>query len=83
MQLYIISLIPLLHDISRSMTTTSGVATGWHGWTMFRGPRAKGVPRETKKKMNNREEKKKRKERTKLFKYPDGGPNPINPHESK
>ena len=22
----------------------SGVATGWHGWTMSRGPGAKGAP---------------------------------------
>ena len=55
----------------------SGVATGWHGWTMSKGPGAKEAPRKrVKKKMKNRKEKKgkKRIERTKLFKYPDGAP---------
>ena len=38
--------------------STSGVATGWHGWTMSMGPGAKGAPeRETKKKQKNRKEK--------------------------
>ena len=63
---------------------SSGVANEWHGWTMSRCPGAKGTPeketkkqrkRKRKKKMKNRKEKRKRsKERTKLFKYPDGGP---------
>ena len=50
----------------------SGVATGWQGWTMSRGPRAKGAPREKKKKKRKKEkketrnkEKKKRKEKEK------------------
>ena len=41
----------------------SGVATGWHGWTVSRGPGAKGAPKERqkkkKKKRKNRKEKKK------------------------
>ena len=37
----------------------SGVATGWHGWTMSRGPELKGPPRgKKKKKMKNRKKKK-------------------------
>ena len=38
----------------------SGVATGWHGWTMSMGPGAKGAPRERQKKKEeeNRKEKK-------------------------
>ena len=59
----------------------SGVATGWHGWTMSRGPGAKWASeRETKKKKKEEEEKrkkkkkKKRNERTNLFTYLDGGP---------
>ena len=44
---------------------SSGVATGWHGWTMSRGPGAKGaLERETPKKMKNRKGKKGRKEKT-------------------
>ena len=40
----------------------SGVATGWHGWTMSRGPGAKGaLERETKRK--RKKERKKRKQR--------------------
>ena len=67
------------------LRTRSGVATGWHGRTMSRGPGAKGAPRkrDTKKKKEKEKEneakkrkkskeKKKRKERTKLFKYPNG-----------
>ena len=45
---------------------SSGVATGWHGWTMSRGPGAKGAhERETekKRKMKNRKEKEEKKER--------------------
>ena len=71
----------------------SGVATGWHGWTMSRGPRAKGAPRERqknqkkkkrrrrieKKKKETGKERKKSKERTKLFKYPDAPPPDISP----
>ena len=62
----------------------SGVATGWHGWTMSRGPGAKGPPeRETKKKkMKTRKEKKGRKEKKKkekkreseTFQIPGRGP---------
>ena len=65
----------------------SGVATGWHGWTMSRGPGSKMAPesgqkgkwrKEKGKKEKKRKEKKrkekKRKGRTKLFKYPDEGP---------
>ena len=55
----------------------SGVAIGWHGMTMSRGPGAKGATREThtkREKMNTNEKKKKRGGGTTLFKYPDGGP---------
>ena len=62
----------------------SGVATGWHGWTMSRGPGAKEAPERLTIKMKNRKGKKKKKkkkkkrkkgkERTKLLKYPDGAP---------
>ena len=31
---------------------SSGVATGWHGWTMSMGPGAKGAPRQRDKKEN-------------------------------
>ena len=31
-------------------TFLSGVATGWHGWTMSRGPELKGAPERDKKK---------------------------------
>ena len=42
----------------------SGVATGWYGWTMSRGPGAKGAPRETdKKKRKEREWRKEKRER--------------------
>ena len=37
----------------------SGVATGWHGWTMSRGPGVKGAPRERQKKKENEKLKKK------------------------
>ena len=63
------------HD---SICVNSGVATGWHGWTMSRGPRAKRAPRPETKKENGEREKKKKKEkrkgRTKPFKYPVRGP---------
>ena len=66
----------------------SGVATGWHGWTMSRDPGAKGPPerdaKKEKKKMKRRKEKQKKKQtnkqtqkqkqNTKFFKYSDGGP---------
>ena len=48
------------HDEGLCLQTasSSGVATGWHGWTMSRGPGAKGVPeREAKKKKKKRKEK--------------------------
>ena len=57
----------------------TGVATGWHGWTMSRGPGAKGAPERDKKKKNkkmkNRKEKEKegKKREDETFKYPDGG----------
>ena len=62
------------------MGAGSGVATGWHGWTMSRGPapELKEPPREKQIKKKMKKWKKKRKGRTKLFKYPDGAP-----HESK
>ena len=41
----------------------SGVATGWRGWTMSRGPWANGAPKERPKKW--RIEKKKKKKRKK------------------
>ena len=45
---------------------SSSVATGWHGWTMSRGPGGKRAPeRETKKKMEKRKGKKKEKEKQK------------------
>ena len=51
----------------------SGVGTGWHGWTMFRGPGAKWAPRkrerETTKKRKKKENdyrKEKRKEEKKI-----------------
>ena len=45
-----------------SKTVISGVASGWHGWTMSRGPELKGAPRdrEKKKKMKKRKEKKRK-----------------------
>ena len=46
----------------------SGVATGWHGWTMSRGPGAKGAPeREGKKKMKNKKRKEKEENRERNF----------------
>ena len=66
------------------LTMNSGVATGWHGWTMSRSPGAKGVPeRETGKKMKNRKEKKGRKEkRERKFSNTRRG-HPIYPHDFK
>ena len=68
----------------------SGVATGWHGWTMSRGPGVKRAPEKETKKQWRKEKKRKEtkkekevKEGTKLFKYPDGVTHPIYPHESK
>ena len=43
----------------------SGVATGWHGWTMSRGPGAKGPPREREKKERKKRKEKKEKEKRK------------------
>ena len=41
----------------RSKFIGSGVAIGWHGWTMSRGPGAKRAPeRETKKERKENEE---------------------------
>ena len=76
---------------------TSGVATGWHGWTMSRGPGAKGAlerererekKKEKEKKMKNRKEKKKkknkkRKRENETFQISGRGPHPIYPHEFK
>ena len=39
------------------LLSASGVASGWHGWTMSRGPRAKGALKDREK----REERKKKK----------------------
>ena len=74
---------------------TSGVATGWHGWTMSRGPGAKGTPererpkKKRKKKMKNRKEKQKKKKKkekkrkkereNETFQIPGRGPYPIYP----
>ena len=41
----------------------SGVATGWHGWTVSRGPGAKGAPRERDKKGKRRTEEKEKNEK--------------------
>ena len=42
----------------------SGVATGWHGWTMSRGPGAKGAPeRETKNEKKRKKESDKEKKK--------------------
>ena len=37
----------------------SGVASGWHGWTMSRGPRAKGAPSGSEKKEKTKKKKRK------------------------
>ena len=65
----------------RFLLANSGVATGWHGWTMSRGPGAEGAPeKDTKKKKNNKrkETKKKEKEAMKIgnetFQIPGRGP---------
>ena len=72
------------------MDVRSGVATGWHGWTMSRGPGAKGAPKERhkqKRKKENEEKEIKEKEEKKrdneTFQIPGRGPHPIYPHESK
>ena len=63
----------------------SGVATGWHGWTMFRGPGAKEAPERLTIKMKNRKGKKKgRKEkRERNFSNTRTGPHSIYPHKFK
>ena len=38
--------------------SSSGVASGWHGWTMSRGPRAKGAPRDREKKKRKKSKEK-------------------------
>ena len=64
LQSYLISLRTMRKLRSLVSGCGSGVATGWHGWTMSRGPRAKGALRERKKKeMKNRKWKKGRKEK--------------------
>ena len=58
----------------------SGVATGWHGWTMSRGPGAKGAPRERqiKKKMRKKKKEKEDKKRENwTFQIPRRSPHPI------
>ena len=74
----------------------SGVATGWHGWTMSMGLGAKGAPeRETKKrerkgektknrkeKRKGRKEKKRKEKRERNFSNTRTGAHPIYPHES-
>ena len=45
--------------------TASGVATGWHGWTMSRGPGAKGA---------QRKEKEEKKRENETFQIPGRGP---------
>ena len=70
--------------------TDSGVGTGWHGWTMSRGPGAKGATeKEREKKMKNRKENQKEKEEKKKrehnFSNTQTGAltQPIYSHESK
>ena len=41
----------------------SGVATGWHGWIMSRGPGVKRAPRERDKKESEEKKRKKREKR--------------------
>ena len=43
--------------------TFSGVATGWQGWTMSRGPGGKRAPERDTKKKKKKERKKKKKKR--------------------
>ena len=55
---------------SKDFTGGSGVATGWHGWTMSRGPGAKGAPereRQKIKKMKKRKEWKEKREQTRYI----------------
>ena len=68
----------------------SGVATGWHGWTMSMGPGSKGAPKRERqkknKKMKNRKEKKEKEENKReneTFQIPGRGLHPIYPHSSK
>ena len=47
--------------ISLQRTFISGVATGWHGWTMSRGPELKGPPRERERQRETERETKRQK----------------------
>ena len=47
------------HYVSRQKDASSGVASGWHGWTMSRGPGAKGAPRDREKKEKRKIKKRK------------------------
>ena len=51
-------LLPPTRLESHARNLLSGVASGWHGWTMSRGPRAKG-PWKTERKGENEEKEKK------------------------
>ena len=66
---------------SEGCALNSGVATGWHGWTMSRGPGAKRAPkRETKRKMEKRKENKKMEEKkmeNETFQIPGRGPTTL------
>ena len=50
-----------------SFVVISGVATGWHGWTMPRGPGAKGAPEKDKKKKREEKKKKRNEKRERNF----------------
>ena len=70
---------PVFGDFGLDLWSSSGVVTGWHGWTMSRGPGAKGAPKErqlNKNKMKNgkgiKKEEKKRENKT--FQVPGRGP---------
>ena len=63
--------------------TCSGVATGWHGWTMSRGPGAKGAPKRKIGKKNKRKKKRLSKsvlgvgQRNKVIQYWGGAPESL------
>ena len=54
----------MIYQILVILYQSSGVASGWHGWTMSRGPGAKGAP-ERQREKQGKEEKEKRKEKRK------------------
>ena len=54
----------LLLKVGITNRSPSGVASGWHGWTMSRGPGAKGVPERQREKEEKADKEKKREGRS-------------------